>query len=117
MADSLGSEHGFAHLPRLVSLCFHFTDMPWLIVIWMTVAPVPVIVLILMFLMLVGKISLVALVLVSPVCALLALVPVVIVVVPRVVDTDLDMVIVWRCRGDDAAACRKGCRYQKRCYV
>jgi hypothetical protein len=28
---------------------FHFTDMPWLIVIWMTVAPVPVIVLILSF--------------------------------------------------------------------
>ena len=84
--------------------------MPWLIVIWMTVAPVPVIVLILMFLMLVGKISLVALVLVGPVCAVLAVVPIVIVVVPRVVDTDLDMFIVGRCSGDSGAACRKGRR-------
>ena len=62
-------------------------EMPWLIVIRMTVAPVPVIVLIRMFPMLVGKISLVALVLVGPVCVVLAVVPVVIVVVPRVVDT------------------------------
>ena len=44
-----------------------------------------------MFPMFVGKISLVALVLVGPVCAILASVPAVIVVVPRVVDTDLDM--------------------------
>jgi len=83
--------------------------MPWLIAIWMTVAPVPVIVLILMFPVLVGKISLVALVLVGAVCAVLALIPVVIVVVPRVVDTDLDMFIVGRCSGDRRAVCRK-CR-------
>jgi hypothetical protein len=83
-------------------------EMPWLIVIWMTVAPVPVIVLIRMFPMLVGKISLVASVLVGPVCVVLAVVPVVIVVVPRVVDTDLDMFIVGRCSGKSGAACRKG---------
>ena len=83
-------------------------EMPWLIVIWMTVALVPVIVLICMFPMLVGKISLVALVLVGPVCAVLTIVPVVIVVVPRVVDADLNMFIVGRCSGESGAACRKG---------
>jgi hypothetical protein len=75
----------------------------------MTVAPIPVIVLICMFSMPVGQISLVALVLVGSVCAFLAVVPVVIVVVPRIVDTDLDMFIVGRCSGD-RAACRKGRR-------
>ena len=70
-----------------------------------------------MFLMLVGKISIVALVLVGPVCAVLAVVPVVIVVVPRVVDTDLDMFIVGLCSGDSGAACRKGRRQEKCCYV
>jgi hypothetical protein len=91
--------------------------MLWLIVIWMTVAPVPVIVLIIMFLMLVGKISLVALVLVGPVSAVLAFVPVVIVVVPRVVDPDLYMFIAGRCGGDNGTACRKGRRQEKCCYV
>jgi hypothetical protein len=89
----------------------------WLIVIWMTVAPVPIIMLIRMFPMLVGKISLVALVLVGPVCAVLAVVPVVIVVVPWVVDTDLHMFIVGRCSSDRGAACRKGRRQEKCCYV
>jgi hypothetical protein len=70
-----------------------------------------------MFLMLVGKISLVALVLVGPVCAVLAVVPVVIVVVPRVVDTNLDMFIVGSWSGDSGAACRKGRRQEKCCYV
>ena len=85
-------------------------ETPWLIAIWMAVTPVPIIVLILMFPTLVGKIRLMALVLVGPVCAVLALVPTVIVVVPRVVDTDLDMFIVGRCSGDSGAACRKGRR-------
>ena len=89
--------------------------MSRLIVIWMTVAPVPVIVLILMFLMLVGKISLVALLLVGPVCAVLAVVPIVIIVVPRVVDTNLDMFIVGRCSCDRGAACRIGRRQEKCC--
>ena len=83
----------------------------------MTVAPVPVIVLILMLLMLVGKISLVALVLVGPVCAVLAGVPIVIVMVPRVVDADLDMFIVGGCCGFLGAACRKGRRQEKCCYA
>lgn len=85
--------------------------------IWMTVAPVPVIVLIRMFPMLVGKISLVAFVLVGPVCVILAVVPVVIVVVPRVVDTDLDMFIVGRRGSESGAACRKGRRQEKCGYV
>lgn len=85
--------------------------------IWMTVPPIPVIVLIRMFPMLVGKISLMALILVGPVCVVLAGVPVVIVVVPRVVDTDLDMFIVGRCSGERAAACRKGRRQEKCRYV
>ncbi len=81
--------------------------MPCLIVIWMTVTPVPVIVLVLMFLMLVGKIILVALLLIGPVSAVLAFVPVVIVVVPRVVDPDLYVFIVGRCGGDSGGACHK----------
>jgi hypothetical protein len=85
--------------------------MPWLIVISMTVAPVPVIMLILMFLMLVGEVSLVAFILVGPVGAVLAFVPIVIVAVPRVVDTDLDMFIVGCCSGGDyGTACRQSSR-------
>jgi hypothetical protein len=93
------------------------SETPGLIVIWMTVAPVPVIVLIRMFPMLVGKISLVAFVLVGPVCVILAVVPVVIVVVPRIVDTDLDMFIVGRRGSESGAACRKGRRQEKCGYV
>ena len=82
--------------------------MSWSVVIPMTVAPVPIIVLILMFLMFVGEIGLVAFVLVGPVGAVLAFVPVVIVVVPRVVDTDLDMFIVGSFSGGDyGTACRQ----------
>ena len=85
--------------------------------VWMAVAPVPIVLLILMFLMLVGAIGLVAFVLVGTVSAVLAFVPVVIVVVPGVIDTDLDMLIVGRCSGDSGAACRKGCRQEKGCYA
>jgi len=50
-----------------------------LIAIWVTVAPVPIILLVLMFLALVGEIRLVAFVLVVPVSAVFALIPVVVV--------------------------------------
>jgi hypothetical protein len=65
--------------------------------------------------MLIGQIILVALLLVGPVCAVLVVVPIVIIVVPRVVDTNLDIFIVGRCSGESGAACRKG-RRQEKCY-
>jgi hypothetical protein len=71
-----------------------------LVAIWVAVAPVPVMVLISMFLPLVRDISLVAFVLICPVGAVLVIIPVVVIMVPRVVDTDLDMLIVRHCSGD-----------------
>lgn len=81
----------------------------------MTVAPVPVMVLVLMLPMLVSEVSLVPLVLVGSIGTVLAFVPVVIIVVPRVVNTDLLMSIVGRRGGCGGSACRKGCR-QDKCY-
>ena len=84
---------------------------------WVTVAPVPVMVLVFMFPMLVGKVVFMALVLVGPVSAVLALVPVVVIVVPGVVDSDLNMRIVRCCADDSGSACRKGCRQEYCCHV
>jgi hypothetical protein len=56
--------------------------MPGLIVIWVAVAPIPIVALILMFLPLVRDIRLVAFVLVCPVGAVLVLIPVVVIMVP-----------------------------------
>jgi len=56
--------------------------MPWLIVVWVAVAPVPVMMLIFMFLPLVRDIRLVAFVLVCPVGAVLVVIPVVVIMVP-----------------------------------
>jgi len=91
--------------------------MPWLIVVWMAMAPVPVMLLILMFLMFVSKIMLVAFILVGPVGVVLAIIPVVIVMVPRVVNADLYMLVVRRCSSSSGAACGKGRRQEKCCYV
>ena len=56
--------------------------MPGLIVIWMAVAPIPIMVLIAMFLPLVRDVRLVAFVPVCPVGAVLMLIPVVVIMVP-----------------------------------
>ena len=54
-----------------------------------------------MLLMLVGTIGLVAFVLIGTVGMVFAIVPIVVVMVPRVVDSDLDMLIIGCCSSRD----------------
>jgi hypothetical protein len=83
-----------------------------LIVIRVTVAVVPVMLLVAMLAVLVRNIRVVALLLVVPIGTVFAVIPVVVVVVMRVVDSNLNVLFLCRRRGDDGTADCEGCRQE-----
>jgi len=87
-----------------------FSETPASIVIWMAVAPVPVILLLLMVPRGILVILLVPFFQVAPVGAVFAFIPIVVVMVARIVDSDLNAGFLGRCSGHDGSACHKGSR-------
>src|SRR6202035_729059 len=86
------------------------SETPCLIVIWMAVAPVPVILVMFVVLFVVGTIVLVPFCQIASVGAVFAVIPVVVVVVVGVIHSDLHAGF-WRCpRNRDRPARRKGSR-------
>jgi hypothetical protein len=83
-----------------------------LIVIRVTVAVVPVMLLVAMLAVLVRNIRVVALLLVVPIGTVFAVIPVVVVVVMRVVDSNLNVLFLCRRRGGDGTADCEGCRQE-----
>ena len=88
------------------------SEMPSLIVIWMAVAPVPVIVLLFVVLFVVRAIILVPFYQIASVGIFFPVIPVVVVMVRRVIDSDLNAGLLGRCSGYDGSACRKGSRQE-----
>jgi hypothetical protein len=86
-----------------------FNETPALIVIWMTVAPVPVIVLLFVAFFVVRAILRVVFRQIASVGVVFIGIPVVVVMVARIVDSDLNAFLRC-CSGHDGSACREGSR-------
>jgi len=83
-----------------------------LITIWVTVAPVPIMLLVLMLPVFVRDIRVMAFLLVVPVGTVFAVIPVVIIAMMRVIDANLNSGILRR-RGHDGTADCEGRRQEK----
>jgi hypothetical protein len=84
-----------------------------LIVVRVTVAPVPVVLLVAVLPVLVRNIRVVAVLLVVPVGAVFTVIPIVVVVVMRVVNANLDVLFLRRRRGRHGTANCQSCRQEQ----
>jgi len=96
-------------------------ETPCLVVIGMTVAPIPVLVVMFVALFLVRAIMLVPFCQISSVRMIFAVVPVMVVIVARVVDSNMNAGFLRRCSQNGSAGrkggCQNQCAYESMCAV